>query len=225
VIFAVDHVVLACSAGDRRRIAAGLERAGARREAFTLDFPDTGVTSDSWSLAGGEYLELLVEAPGRRGPATWFDAPTRVIGIGFSSDDFSADVAWPQEPGRWGMDEEHTLPDGRRHRIVAAGPHAHDSPFYVFVMDRPGRARDFPARPSGPCLRRITLVGRDAPALAHRLGGWLNRPVDGGTLRVGECEICAGDDPRPGVRATLTLRGDARIEIPMAAGEIEIEPR
>jgi hypothetical protein len=211
MIFGVDHIVFASTAEERAAIGARLEGAGARAEDFTLDFAEDGVASDSWSLAGGQYLEFVVERPGRSGPATWFDAPTRVIGLGFSSDDFEADVAWPGEEGRWAMDEEIAMADGSRHRIVAAGPHEHGSPFYVFVMDRPDRALDFPPNPAAPALGRIELFGTEARGFGARVAGWLGAEVEGDRFEVGETEVrlvdeaATADGPTTGVRASLRL--------------------
>ena len=222
MIFGVDHVVFASTAADRRGIGDRLESAGARAESFTLDFPEDGVSSDSWSLASGAYLEFVVERPGRSGPSRWFDAPTRVIGVGFSSDDFAADVAWPGEEGRWRLDEEVVLPDGSHHRIVAAGPHEHASPFYVFVMDRPGRRLDFPPNEAAPRLIGIDLRGAEAVEFGTRVAGWLGQPLVAGAFRAGDCEVRLLDRPEPGVRAALRLAGDVAADIPLAVGGIEI---
>jgi hypothetical protein len=223
MIFGVDHVVLAATAAERGEVGARLEAAGARLEDFTLDFPEDGVASDSWSLASGAYLEFVVEVPGRRGPALWFDAPTRVIGIGFSSDDFEADVAWPGEEGRWRMDEEIAMADGSRHRIVAAGPHEHASPFYVFVMDRPDRRLDFPPNEAAPRLVGVDLHGSEAVAYGTRAAGWLGLELVDGSFRAGDCEVRLLDGPNEGVRATLRLAAAEPAEIPLAVGKIAIE--
>jgi hypothetical protein len=222
MIFGVDHIVFASTPAERREIGERLKSAGARAEAFTLDFPEDGVSSDSWSLASGAYLEFVVEQPGRSGPPLWFDAPTRVIGIGFSSDDFAADVAWPGEADRWQMDEVIVLPDGTRHRIVAAGPHLHASPFYVFVMDRPGRGLDFPPNEAAPALVGIDLHGAEAVEFGTRVAGWLGLPLEGGAFRAGDCEIRLLDGSEPGVRASLRLASEAAADIPLAVGRIEI---
>jgi hypothetical protein len=222
MIFGVDHLVFASTPAYRSEIGERLESAGAQAEAFTLDFPEDGVSSDSWSLASGAYLEFVVEQPGRSGPPLWFDAPTRVIGIGFSSDDFPADVAWPGEEERWQMDEEIVLPDGTGHRIVAAGPHLHASPFYVFVMDRPGRGLDFPPNEAAPALRGIDLHGSEAVEFGTRVAGWLDLPLVDGGFQAGDCEVHLLDGPEAGVRASLRLGGHAAADIPLAVGKIEI---
>ncbi len=225
MIFGVDHIVFSSTPSERREIGERLESSGARAESFTLDFPEDGVSSDSWSLASGAYLEFVVEAPGRSGPPLWFDAPTRVIGIGFSSDDFAADVAWHGEEERWQMDEEIVLPDGTGHRIVAAGPHLHASPFYVFVMDRPGRGLDFPPNEAAPALVGIDLHGTEAVEFGTRVAGWLGLPLVDGSFHAGDCEVRLLDGPNEGVRATLRLAADMPAEIPLAVGKIEIEER
>jgi hypothetical protein len=222
MIFGVDHIVFASTPDERREIGERLESAGARAEAFTLDFPEDGVSSDSWSLASGAYLEFVVEQPGRSGPPLWLDAPTRVIGVGFSSDEFAADVAWPGEADRWQMDVEIVLPDGTRHRIVAAGPHLHASPFYVFVMDRPERGLDFPPNAAAPALVGIDLHGAEAVEFGTRVAGWLGLPLEGGAFRAGDCEIRLLDGSEPGVRASLRLAAEAAADIPLAVGRIEI---
>ncbi len=225
MIFGVDHLVFASTAAERREIGGRLESAGARAESFTLDFADDGVASDSWSLASGAYLEFVVERPGRSGPPLWFDAPTRVIGFGFSSDDFAADVAWPGEEGRWRMDEEIAMGDGSRHRIVAAGPHEHASPFYVFVMDRPDRRLDFPPNPAAPRLTGIDLHGAEAVEFGARVAGWLGLPLVDGAIAVGDCEVRAADGLNAGVRASLELSGPNELEIPLSTGQIKIRAR
>jgi hypothetical protein len=146
-----------------------------------------------------------------------------VIGIGFSSDDFAADVAWPGEEGRWQMDEEIAMADGSRHRIVAAGPHEHASPFYVFVMDRPGRSLDFPPNEAAPRLVGIDLHGTEAIEFGTKVAGWLGLPLDDGAFRASDCEVRLLDGPEPGVRASLRFAADAPADIPLAVGKIEIE--
>jgi hypothetical protein len=223
MIFAVDHIVFASTGAERSALGEGLERAGARREDFTLEFPDDGVASDSWSLADGNYLEFVVEEVGRRGPELWFDAPTRVIGIGFASDDFAADTAWAEEEDRWEMDEELVLSGGRRYRIHAAGPHEHASQFYVFVMDRPDGRLDFAADPAAPRLVGIDLSGAGAVGFGTSVAGWLGRPLADGAFRVGGCELRLGAGEAPGVHASLRLEGGAEpAELELADGSIGV---
>jgi hypothetical protein len=223
MIFAVDHVVFASTPEQRSGLGARLERAGARREEFTLEFPEDGVASDSWSLADGNYLEFVVEVEGRRGPERWFDEPTRVIGLGFASDDFAADTAWLEEQGRWEMDEELVLAGGRRYRIHAAGPHEHASRFYVFVMDRPDGRLDFAPNPAAPRLTGIDLAGAGSVGFGARVAGWLDRPLAGGAFRVGGCELRLAAGDAAAVHASLLLEGGAEAaELELADGSIGI---
>jgi hypothetical protein len=221
MIFAIDHIVFAATVAQRDAIGAQLEAAGCGREAFTLDFPDDGVGSESWSTRSGAFLEFVAEHEGRRGPAVWFDAAPRIIGLGFASDAFAADTGWPQETA-WRMDEAHVLPDGTPLRIHAAGPHRHLSDFYVFVMDRPDGALEFGERTAAPRITRIVLHGDDAGRYLADLAGWFGTTLQGGVLTVGDCELAVGTGGHPGVRASLDLEGAAPLRLDLSTGRIEV---
>src|SRR5579862_7797146 len=136
MIFSLDHIVCSATETERDRVVAALESHGFRPEQFTLRFPSSGARSDSWSFAGGGFIEFVTEdAPGSSG-SPWFHQTPRVIGLGFASDAFADDTRWDGGDNCWRMDEHHTLPTGVDLRIHAAGPHEHRSDFYVFVMDR-----------------------------------------------------------------------------------------
>jgi hypothetical protein len=202
MIFAVDHIVFAVGDGEHGPLVAALETGGLAAESFRLEFPDSGVASDSWSFGSGGFVELVGALPGASGPDVWFDATPRVIGLGFASDAFGDDTRW-SDAEAWTMDEEHGLADGRRLRIHAAGPHRHASPFYVFVMDRPDGRLEFPPRPAGPRLAEVRLHGAEAPAWHRQLADWLGLPVQDGGIDVGGTALTFTPGPDPGVHASL----------------------
>jgi hypothetical protein len=223
MIFAIDHIVLAATRDQRASIAGRLGDVGFVAESFTLDFPESGVASDSWSFRSGAFVELVSERDREREPARWFDRAPRVIGLGFASDAFESDASWSDDPGAWTMDEAHVLPDGSRLRIRAAGPHEHESDVYVFVMDRPDGGVEFAPRPQAPHLTRVRLAGADAPAWQERLARWLALPVADGMLRVGRAQLAFVDGSTPGVRASLAFASaTAPLEIALADGHIRI---
>jgi hypothetical protein len=224
MIFSLDHIVFSATEVERDRVVAGLEPHGFQLEQFTLVFPESGARSDSWSFAGGGFVEFVIEdAPGVPG-SPWFDQTPRVIGLGFASDAFADDTRWEGVENSWRMDEHHRLPTGADLRIHAAGPHEHRSDFYVFVMDRPDGRLEFPSRVSGPRLRRITLAGAEARTWQANLASWLGTELEGGELRVGDVELAFVTTSSPSVRATLHYESEsttpARIEL--AAGAIAI---
>jgi hypothetical protein len=137
VIRDVDHIVLAVAEEDRRRLAERLLGAGFTDIPLHLDFPEVRAASDSFAMAGGGFVELVYETKRGAAPRAWFDETPRVIGLGFMSDDFEADVAaWGEPEGMWVMNEDQLLGDGSVLNIHAAGPHPHFADLYVFVMDR-----------------------------------------------------------------------------------------
>jgi hypothetical protein len=221
MIFALDHIVFAVGDGDRARIVTALEQAGLGAESFRLEFPDSGVASDSWSFASGGFVELVGALPGRIGPAVWFASTPRVIGLGFASDAFADDTAWAQ-PDAWTMDEEHRLADGSRLRIHAAGPHRHASDFYVFVMDRPDGRLEFAPHSGAPRLAEVRLDGIEAHAWRDRLSDWLGLPAHDGVIAVGDTVLTFVRDAEPGVRASLRFAAaEAPPTLALSAGRIE----
>jgi hypothetical protein len=226
MIVSIDHIVFAATEVERDRVVAELEPHGFRPEQFTLVFPESGARSDSWSFAGGGFVEFVTEdSPGAAG-SPWFNQTPRVIGLGFASDSFAHDTRWPGVEHAWSMDEHHVLPTGADLRIRAAGPHKHLSDFYVFVMDRPDGRLQFPSRTSGPRLRRITLAGAEAGIWRTNLGGWLGIESKGGELRVGDVALAFDTTSSPVVRATLHYlsEGIAPARIGLVSGAIEIAP-
>jgi hypothetical protein len=227
MIVSIDHLVFAASSEQDRELRDRLADAGFYPEAFRLEFPESGVASESLSFSGGGFVEFVVELDTSLSPRVWFHETPRLIGLGFSSDDFDADTGWSSEPDGWVMSEDHILPDGSRINIHAAGPHHHLSDFYVFVMDRPQGQLEFPRRLSGPKLRRISFGGSEADQWRHRLGGWLGLSEDSEGLRVGDVELRFHQSSDPTLRVSPTFDvSTGASEIPLARGEIElVRPR
>jgi hypothetical protein len=123
VIVAVDHVVFAVAALERAAMAERLLRSGFKDIPLHLEFPEIAAASDSYAMAGGGFVELVYETEPARAPKAWFAELPRVIGLGFSSDDFDADLgAWEGRQGVWVMNEDKNLSDGSLLNIHAAGP-------------------------------------------------------------------------------------------------------
>jgi hypothetical protein len=222
VIFSVDHVVFAATRQQASDLITTLHGYGFAPLDFHLDFPEDHLASDSVGLQSGISLEFVYETAEHKGPAAWFDQVPRVIGIGFASDDFASDTAWDGDPGAWTMPEQQGFPN-------AAGPHEHQSDFYVFVMHRQDGILQFPELTDGPRLAQITLTGAGAPSWRDRLQRWLGMKADAGCLAVGDARIRFADGPAASVRASLTLQADAGqragqnpVVIPLAAGEIRL---
>lgn len=219
MIFSVDHVVFAATKQQASELIMTLLGCGFPPVDFHLDFPEDNLASDSVGLQGGASLEFVYPTTGQRGPAAWFDQPPRVIGVGFSSDDFAADTAWDEDVGAWTMREQQAFPS-------AAGPHEHQSDFYVFVMNRKDGVLQFPELTDGPRLVQISLVGADSAGWHDRLQRWLALDGGGGkdTLAAGCTQITFADGPGPSVRASLTLevsQSHAAV-IALAIGEIRL---
>lgn len=217
MIFAIDHIVFCATPAQRDTLIAALRHGGFAPLDFHLDFPEDGSASDSVGFRGGGSLEFVYQTGGATGgPGPWFAETPRVMGLGFSSDDFAADTGWDGDPGHWTMDEQQGFPN-------SAGPHEHKSDFYVFVMNRSGGVLQFPELTSGPRLARITLAGQAAPQWKDRLARWLKLPERGDGLAVGDTELVFTDGPHPNVRATLTFTSDGDREvIGLSSGAIEL---
>jgi hypothetical protein len=226
VIFALDHIVFAVSETDQQQLLAQLPLLGFRPERFRLEFPEIGAASESLSFSSGAFVEFVVELDAARSPRVWFTEIPRVIGLGFSSDDFEADTSWRGQPEAWLMDEEHLLPDGRTLRIHGAGPHHHQSDFYVFVMDRADGKLEFPDHRTGPVrLRTITLRGAEAPAWHARLQRWLGLAAPGeDTLQVGDVQLRFEGGGHPSVRATPTFEVESDTLPELPSGLLELVP-
>ncbi len=216
VIFSVDHVVFAATRQQASDLRRTLRSHGLVPVDFHLEFPDDQLASDSVGLAGGISLEFVYETARHAGPAAWFDQVPRVIGIGFAADDFAADTNWDGDQGAWTMPEQQGFPN-------AAGPHEHQSDFYVFVMDRRDGVLQFPGLTTGPRLAQITLAGAGSARWRARLQRWLGLAEDGDGLAAGDALISFADGQAASVRATLTLHGSRRpAVIPLASGEIRL---
>ncbi len=189
MIFSIDHLVFVTSKSQRDRLVSRLAAAGFVRKGFLLNFGEKGSASESLGYAGGGMVEFLYPLDLLKVPEVWFNGMPRIMGLGFASDNFSADTAWDKDPGAWIMNENHMLPDGSTLHIHAAGPHEHISPFYVFVMDRPNGLLQFPELSTGPRLTRLVISGKDARAWRDRLQRWLHLNDHNGRLIVGEVEI------------------------------------
>jgi hypothetical protein len=218
VIFAIDHIVFCATPEQRASLITALHGGGfaALPSDFHLDFPEDGAASDSVGFRGGASLEFVYQTDAASGPGPWFAETPRVMGLGFSSDDFAADTDWDGDPGHWTMPEQQGFPN-------SAGPHEHKSDFYVFVMNRSDGALQFPELTTGPRLARITLAGQAAPQWRERLARWLKLPGDGDVLSVGDVELAFTDGPNPNVRATLTFETDGDPEVVgLSSGAIEL---
>jgi hypothetical protein len=226
MIFALDHIVFSAMVPERDRVTSRLEACGFSAEDFFLNFPEGGASSESWSFASGGFVEFVSEhMPGPAG-SPWFTETPRVIGLGFASDDFESDTAWPMTGHAWRMDESHAMKDGSLLRIHAAGPHEHQSDFYVFVMDRPQAELQFPARMLAPRLVRITLAGGTAESWRERLSEWLRVPGCDRELIVGDAVLAFAAGSSPFTRASLQFEAelDEPIHIGLGAGEIAVVP-
>jgi hypothetical protein len=216
LIFSIDHIVFAATPAQRDELMSALRQAGFPAVDFRLDFPEDGCASESVGFRGGSSLEFVFETGPPGGPANWFAEVPRVIGLGFSSDDFDRDTAWDPDPGAWTMDAQQGFPN-------SAGPHEHLSDFYVFVMNRKDRVLQFPELTGGPRLARITLAGAAADHWHERLARWLRLSPIGGGLAVGDVELAFTGGPSPNVRATLTFEtAGSPAVIPLASGEIRL---
>lgn len=124
------------------------------------------------------------------------------------------------------MSEDHQLPDGTVINIHAAGPHEHRSPFYVFVMDRPGGQLQFPELKDGPMLSHIEIAGRDADLWHSRLAEWLCLPSQDGRLVVGNALIgfTKSSDERLQVTPTFMVAGDPDV-LPPSDGSLRLVNR
>jgi hypothetical protein len=216
VIFSVDHVVFAATRQQASDLITTLHGYGFAPLDFHLEFPDDHLASDSVGLQGGISLEFVYETADHEGPTAWFDQVPRVIGIGFSSNDFAVDTAWAGDAGAWTMPEQQGFPN-------SAGPHDHQNDFYVFVMNRQNGVLQFPELTDGPQLTEITLAGAASANWRDRLQRWLGLKSDGGSLAVGDTRITFTDGQAASVRASLTLEAQQNpAVIPLATGEIRL---
>jgi hypothetical protein len=220
VIYAVDHVVFAVSSSDRNWLAARLLAAGLREIPLHLDFPEIGAASESFATASGAFVELVYETSSGRAPTAWFIELPRVIGIGFSSNDFERDIAgWAELEGAWTMNEDHALADGSTLNIHAAGPHPHFEDFYVFVIDRPN-GLPYCERGAEARLVGITLVGQRADEWRDRLAAWFVLEN-----RVGDIVLGFRQGLHTSVRASLTFEtASSALTIELGAGRMRFVP-
>jgi hypothetical protein len=216
VIFSIDHVVFSATKQQASELITTLHGYGCVPVEFHLDFPEDHLASDSVGLSGGILLEFVYETADHTGPAAWFDQVPRVIGIGFASDDFAADTPWDRDAGAWTMREQQGMPS-------AAGPHEHQSDFYVFVMNRKDGVLQLPELSSGPRLAQITLAGGASVIWHERLQRWLKLNPNGDCLAAGDTRITFADGPATSVRADLTLTASQSPGvIPLSEGEIRL---
>lgn len=218
MIFSIDHIVFAASREQSRALRERLTLAGFEPEHFHLEFPEIGAASDSLSYEGGGFVEFVVELDARRSPRVWFDDVPRIIGLGFGSDNFENDTPWAQDPGGWAMDEDHTLSDGSRLTIRAAGPHEHLSDFYIFVMDRPERTLQFSNQGASPKLKRLTFTGAAADRWKQNLIDWLELQQSDMGLHVGDVELRFIPGAHPSIRVSPTFDVDLGSGVVALAG-------
>jgi hypothetical protein len=205
VIFSIDHIVFAASREQSQALRERLALAGFEPERFHLEFPEIGAASDSMSYEGGGFVEFVVELDPERSPRVWFDDAPRIIGLGLGSDSFEQDTLWSRNPGGWAMDEDHTLSDGSRLNVRAAGPHEHLSDFYIFVMDRPERTLQFSEHAGSPRLKRLTFAGAAADRWKENVMRWLELRQDDIGLRVGDVELWFTHGAHPSIRVSATF--------------------
>jgi hypothetical protein len=216
LIFAIDHIVFAATLKQCDDLIGPILNCGFAAVDFHLDFPDDNLASDSVGFRGGSFLEFVYETTECGGPPQWFAETPRVIGLGFSSDDFAADTAWDGKSGSWTMAEQQGFPN-------SAGPHEHVSDFYVFVMNRENGTLQFPQLTAGPRLVQITLSGAGSAKWRERLWRWLKLPASNGGLTVGGTQIVFEDGPSSNVRASLTFEAATNPAIiPLSSGEIRL---
>jgi hypothetical protein len=224
MIFSIDHIVFAATAVEAAGLTQRLKGAGFVEEHFRLEFPEIGAHSDSLSFAGGGFVEFVAASDLDRVPSVWFAQTPRIIGLGFASDNFDADVADWTQADAWTMNEDHVLPTGRTVTIHAAGPHRHHEDFYVFVMDRPDGRLEFPETAAQPRLREIVLAGQEARRWGDNLERWLRLPRDGDTLAVGDVrlrfEVSNQENVHGSLRFASSASGDSSIAL--AAGSLEV---
>jgi hypothetical protein len=223
VFFAVDHVVLAATREQKGQLVARLTRSGFAPVPGRLRFDEIGAHSESVAFRGGGFVELVYEVQAGRAPAEWFTPEVpRVIGLGFASDEFEADTAaWQRERGAWKMEETQTLDDGSRLRLHSAGPHRHQSDFYVFGMDRPDGQLEHRGLGARGELRAVTFAGARHDWWRDRLSAWL--ALRG--MRVGGVELRFQPGPHPNVRITAAFTVSAEPgSVSLAAGSLELDP-
>ena len=207
MFFGVDHLVFAGTRDDHRRLGEALLPRGFVAVPGRLRFDDIGAHSESYAYAAGGFVEVVYEVEPGRAPRAWFGGLLpRLMGIGVSSDDFAADTAgW-----LWHMDEVQVLDDGTRHRIVAAGPHEHQSPLYLFAMDRPDRVLDHPGLGGTAVLRALRFAGGEHAAWRERIERWLGRADAVGDVAL---EFVPGD-----AEIAVTPVFDGPFELSLPAG-------
>lgn len=214
MFFGVDHLVLCGTEADYEALAERLVPAGFVRVPNRLRFDEIGCHSRSLAYAGGGFVEVVYQV-GDGAPEAWFGhARPRIMGLGVSSDALADDTAgW-----LWQMDEEQELEDGSAHRIRAAGPHEHLSPFYVFAMDRPDRVLDHPHLGGTAVLERLAFTGGDHDVWRRQIQGWLGR-----SDAIGEVELVFEPGPEPSIALSATFRSPGPTgTTPLAVGGIEL---
>lgn len=215
MIFGIDHLVLSGSQDDLKRLRERLGPAGFVPVPGRLRFEEIGAHSESLAYHGGGFVEVVYEVRPGEAPRAWFDGGIpRVIGIGVSSDDFERDT-----PGwLWTMDEEMPLDDGSTLRIHAAGPHEHQSPLYLFAMDRPDRRLDHPHLGGTAELLSLTFAGQEAEFWRERLEEWLDRSDAIGEVGL---HFLSGEELDVVVTPQFAVPA-ATGTVPLAAGSLEL---
>jgi hypothetical protein len=218
---ALDHLVMAIDRDRLDDIRQQLYAAGFWPGGDPGEHETTKTADENFVYADGAYLELVWELSDASGPSVWFERIPRLQGVGFSSDDYAADIApWKDEDGAWDVRYAKVLEDGSRFEVRGGGPIAmFDNEFYIFVMDR-----ELPRFPLGaePRLRRLTFAGTDAELWRERLARWTPMPEsDGGGYVFDGTEFRFEPDSFPGSWVSLlyTVPGEGAT-IPLAHGEL-----
>jgi hypothetical protein len=210
----IDHIILAVSPAERLSISARLKEAGFLHG--NAGTHDGGTANEGVAFAGGGFIELLYWNREGAGPDVWFGETPRVQGLGFTTDDYDGIAdPWASLENSWNRMFTKTLPDGEVMGCQAAGPVAHLSEFYPFVMDRPEPA--FADLKAAARLTKITFAGQQHALWRDRFAQWFPLTERGGDL-VSDDGVVIGFQPGPHPRVRLSLT----FEVPTGAGVIPI---
>ncbi len=219
MITQIDHIIVSVEKGRLPDLSARLKQAG-------FVHGDSGrhpggTANETLAFEGGAFIELLYEQSIGSGPAIWFRETPRVQGVGFSTTDYSADIAaWISLSTAWNRTFHKVFEDGREMSSRAAGPLPMEE-FYVFCMDR--AAPPFHDRGASAKLQRITFAGMERELWHRRFRDWFGLREDRDTLMCGDVELRFQDGPHPSIRASLRfVVPEGGGTIPISGGVIEL---